>query len=277
MIDTPYPMEEDTPYSTVDQNSGVFSRFQMSSMGELTFFLGLQVKQKEDGIFISQDKYVAEILKKFDFASVKTASTPIETQKPLVKDEEASDVSVLVLGCPYLTWKPTQIVTMLEQILDRKSTKGGCQFSGLGDLSPWGTMQKADNCGYFYTQRQNMFADVNVAAVRSTMDVKIKCLDYGAEVIKIHTDHNVADLLTKGFDVTRFNFLVKDFDHGDEFHRVIWVLESLERDIDGTEELLLPDMLILWLTKVSTDNAKLVPLGKDSTAIKPLEKIPPRV
>ncbi|GJR48938.1 putative ribonuclease H-like domain-containing protein [Tanacetum coccineum] len=55
------------------------SRFQMSSMGELTFFLGLQVKQKEDGIFISQDKYVAEILKKFDFASVKTASTPIET------------------------------------------------------------------------------------------------------------------------------------------------------------------------------------------------------
>ncbi|GKF72484.1 putative ribonuclease H-like domain-containing protein, partial [Tanacetum coccineum] len=43
------------------------SRFQMSSMGELTFFLGLQVKQKEEGIFISQDKYVAEILKKFDF------------------------------------------------------------------------------------------------------------------------------------------------------------------------------------------------------------------
>nr|GEX61518.1 uncharacterized mitochondrial protein AtMg00810-like [Tanacetum cinerariifolium] len=49
---------------------------------------------KEDGIFISQDKYVAEILKKFDFLNVKTASTPIETQKPLVKDEEAADVDV---------------------------------------------------------------------------------------------------------------------------------------------------------------------------------------
>ncbi|GJZ15832.1 putative ribonuclease H-like domain-containing protein [Tanacetum coccineum] len=70
------------------------SKFQMSSMGELTFFLGLQVKQKPNGIFISQDKYVDEILKKFDFANVKTASTPIETQKPLVKDEEASDVDV---------------------------------------------------------------------------------------------------------------------------------------------------------------------------------------
>ncbi|GJU42616.1 putative ribonuclease H-like domain-containing protein [Tanacetum coccineum] len=54
----------------------------------------LQVKQKEDGIFISQDKYVAEILKKFDFVSVKTASTPIETQKSLTKDEEAADVDV---------------------------------------------------------------------------------------------------------------------------------------------------------------------------------------
>ncbi|GJY54802.1 putative ribonuclease H-like domain-containing protein [Tanacetum coccineum] len=70
------------------------SRFQMSSIGEFTFFLGLQFKQKEDGIFISQDKYVAEILKKFDFVSVKTTSTPIETQKPLAKYEEASDVDV---------------------------------------------------------------------------------------------------------------------------------------------------------------------------------------
>ncbi|GKF39935.1 uncharacterized mitochondrial protein-like protein, partial [Tanacetum coccineum] len=66
----------------------------MNSMGELPFFLGLQVKQKEYGIFISQDKYVAEILKKFDFVSVKTVSTPIETNKSLTKDEEAADVDV---------------------------------------------------------------------------------------------------------------------------------------------------------------------------------------
>ncbi|GJT78313.1 putative ribonuclease H-like domain-containing protein [Tanacetum coccineum] len=57
-------------------------RFQMSSMGELTFFLGLQVKQQPDGIFISQDKYVADILKKFDFWSIRTATTPIESNKP---------------------------------------------------------------------------------------------------------------------------------------------------------------------------------------------------
>ncbi|GJR29961.1 putative ribonuclease H-like domain-containing protein [Tanacetum coccineum] len=69
-------------------------KFQMSSMGELTFFLGLQVTQKEDGIFISQDKYVDEILKKFGFLIIKTASTPMETSKPLLKDAEAEDVDV---------------------------------------------------------------------------------------------------------------------------------------------------------------------------------------
>ncbi|GJX70753.1 putative ribonuclease H-like domain-containing protein [Tanacetum coccineum] len=68
--------------------------YKMSSIGELTFFLGLQVKQKNDGIFISQDKYVVDILKKFDFSSVKTASTPMEPNKPLKKDEEAKDMDV---------------------------------------------------------------------------------------------------------------------------------------------------------------------------------------
>ncbi|GJW84151.1 putative ribonuclease H-like domain-containing protein [Tanacetum coccineum] len=66
----------------------------MSSIGELTFFLGLQVKQKKDGIFISQDKYVDEILMKFGFTEVETANTPMETQKPLLKDEDGKEVDV---------------------------------------------------------------------------------------------------------------------------------------------------------------------------------------
>nr|GEU54588.1 hypothetical protein [Tanacetum cinerariifolium] len=63
-------------------------KFQMSSMGELTFFLGLQVKQKNDGIFINQDKYVAKILRKFGFTYVKSASIPIDIEKPLLKDPD---------------------------------------------------------------------------------------------------------------------------------------------------------------------------------------------
>ncbi|GJV71666.1 putative ribonuclease H-like domain-containing protein [Tanacetum coccineum] len=55
---------------------------------------GLQVKQKNDGIFISQDKYLADILEKFDFSSVKTSSTQLETNKAFSKDEEAEDIDV---------------------------------------------------------------------------------------------------------------------------------------------------------------------------------------
>ncbi|GJZ45828.1 putative ribonuclease H-like domain-containing protein [Tanacetum coccineum] len=98
-----------TKKSLCDEFEGLMhKRFQMSSMGELTFFLGLQVQQKKDGIFISQDKYVADILKKFDFAIVKTASTPMEPNKALIKDEEADSVDVhlyksMIRSLMYLT------------------------------------------------------------------------------------------------------------------------------------------------------------------------------
>ncbi|GJW35963.1 retrovirus-related pol polyprotein from transposon TNT 1-94 [Tanacetum coccineum] len=83
-------------------------KFQMSSMGELNFFLGLQVKQREDGIFISQDKYVAEILRKFGFTDVRTASTLMDTEKPLLKDSDGDDVDVhlyrsMIRSLMYLT------------------------------------------------------------------------------------------------------------------------------------------------------------------------------
>nr|GEY83200.1 hypothetical protein [Tanacetum cinerariifolium] len=115
--------------------------FQMSSMGEFTFFLGLQVMQRDDGILISQDKYVADILKKFNFSSMKTASTLIETNKALLKDEEAEDRIFKYLKVqPKLgLWYPKDSPFNLEDFsdsdytggsLDRKSTTEGCQFLG---------------------------------------------------------------------------------------------------------------------------------------------------
>ncbi|GJY31167.1 putative ribonuclease H-like domain-containing protein [Tanacetum coccineum] len=330
------------------------SRFQMSSMGELTFFLGLQVKQKADGIFISQDKYVAEILKKFDFVNVKTASTPIETQKPLVKDEEASDVDVhlyrsMIGSLMYLTasrpdimfavcacsrfqvtpktshlsavkrifrylkgkpklglWYPRVSSFDLEAYsdsdyaganLDRKSTTGGCQFLGRRLIS-WQCKKQtivatstteaeyvaaANCCGQvLWIQNQMLDYGFNFMNTKIYIDNESTiCIVKNPvfhsktkhiairhhfirdayekkliQVLKIHTDDNVADLLTKAFDVSR---------------------ESLGRALDGTEALLLPKLFILCLTIVSTDSAKLVPLGKDSTAIETLKKIPPRV
>ncbi|GJW66767.1 putative ribonuclease H-like domain-containing protein [Tanacetum coccineum] len=271
------------------------SRFQMSSMGELTFFLGLQVKQKLDGIFISQDKYVAEILKKFDFASVKTASTPIETQKPLVKDEEASDVDVhhyrsMIGSLMYVTasrpdimfavcacsrfqvtpktshmsavkrifrylkgkpklglWYPRESSFDLESYsdsdyaganLDRKSTTGGCQsFKKVVATSTTEAeyVAAASCCGQvLWIQNQMLDYGFNFMNTKIYIDNEsticiVKNPVYHSktkhiairhhfirdayekkliQVLKIHTNDNVADLLTKAFDVSRFQFLV---------------------------------------------------------------------
>ncbi|GJY57018.1 putative ribonuclease H-like domain-containing protein [Tanacetum coccineum] len=111
---------------------------------------------EEDGIFISQDKYVTEILKKFGFTDVKTASTPMETHKPLLKDTDVCacaryqvnpKVSHLhavkrifrylkgqpKLGLWYPKDSPFNLVAYTDSdyagaSLDRKSTTGGCQF-----------------------------------------------------------------------------------------------------------------------------------------------------
>nr|GEX84255.1 hypothetical protein [Tanacetum cinerariifolium] len=110
---------------------------------------GIDYDKSEERIFISQDKYVAAILKKFDFSSVKTDSTSIETQKPFVKDEVTPKLSHIqavkrifryLKGQPKLgLWYPRDSLFNLEAYsdsdytganLDRKSTIGGCQFFG---------------------------------------------------------------------------------------------------------------------------------------------------
>ncbi|GJU52695.1 putative ribonuclease H-like domain-containing protein [Tanacetum coccineum] len=134
-------------------------KFQMSSIGERTFFLGLQVKQKEHGIFISGDKYVTDILNKFGFQDVRTARTPMDTEKPLLKDSDGDDVDVHLyrfqvtpkvayshavkrifrylkgkpkLGLWYPRDSPFDLVAYSNSnyagaSLDRKSTAGCCQ------------------------------------------------------------------------------------------------------------------------------------------------------
>ncbi|KAG9450333.1 hypothetical protein H6P81_010298 [Aristolochia fimbriata] len=62
--------------------------FEMSMMGELAYFLGFQVKQKEDGIFISQEKYAKNLVKKFDLGESKAMRTPMSTTAYVTKDEE---------------------------------------------------------------------------------------------------------------------------------------------------------------------------------------------
>ncbi|GKB07974.1 hypothetical protein Tco_0836258 [Tanacetum coccineum] len=85
--------------------------FEMSAMGEMSFFLGLQVKQLPDGIFISQDKYVKDMLTKFDMESVRTATTPYEAAKTKLKDE--TDPPVIVTFVQIHDWCIIHQVTPL--------------------------------------------------------------------------------------------------------------------------------------------------------------------
>ncbi|GJX46187.1 retrovirus-related pol polyprotein from transposon TNT 1-94 [Tanacetum coccineum] len=66
--------------------------FEMSMMGELNFFLGLQIKQMEDGIFFNQSKYIKEMLKKFGLEESKPMKTPMSSDTKLTKDEECESV-----------------------------------------------------------------------------------------------------------------------------------------------------------------------------------------
>ncbi|GJR56738.1 putative ribonuclease H-like domain-containing protein [Tanacetum coccineum] len=211
-------------------------RFQMSSMGELTFFLGLQVKQKDDGIFISQDKYVADILKKFDFATVKTASTPMETNKALLKDEEAADVDVhlyrsMIGSLMYLTASRPDIMFVVcacasdyaGASLDRKSTtRAEYVFAAncCGQVL-WIQNQLLDygynfmNTKIFINNESTICIVKNPVFHSKTKNIEIRHHfirdSYEKrliQVIKIHIDHNVTDLLTKAFDVSKFQYLI---------------------------------------------------------------------
>nr|GEX42474.1 putative ribonuclease H-like domain-containing protein [Tanacetum cinerariifolium] len=237
-------------------SNGIFSDSSNDDDGVVADFTNLEttanVKQKKDGIFISQDKYDAEILKKFDFMSVKTASTLIETQKPLTKDEEATDV--YLKGKPKLgLWYPRVSSFDLEAYsnsdyaganLDRKSTTGGCQFLGMRLIS-WQCKKQtivvtstteaeyvaaANCCGQvLWIQNQMLDYGFNFMNTKIYIDnestiCSVKNLVFHSktkhiairhhfirdayekkliQVFKIHTDDNVADLLTKTFDVSR--------------------------------------------------------------------------
>ncbi|GKD49081.1 putative ribonuclease H-like domain-containing protein, partial [Tanacetum coccineum] len=139
-------------------------RFQISSMGELTFFLGLQVKQQPDRIFISQDKSMIRSLMYL------TASRP----------------DIMFVVCAYARFQVTPKASHLNAVkkifsdyrgasLDKKSTTGGCQFLSRRLIS-WQCKKQ--------TIVENSTTEAKYVAASNCC------------------------LLTKGFDVTRFNFLV---------------------------------------------------------------------
>jgi len=100
------------------------SEFEMSMMGELTFFLRLQVKQTAEGTFISQSKYVSDILSKYKLSDSSTMRTPMSTGAKLYTDPEGKSVECklyrgMIGFLLYLTASRTDIMftTCLQRTL----------------------------------------------------------------------------------------------------------------------------------------------------------------
>jgi hypothetical protein len=90
------------------------SEFQMSMMGELTFFLGIQVKQTKQGTFVHQAKYTKDLMKKFKIAELRPVSTPMSSVASLGLDEDGEVVDqreyrTMIGSLLYLTTTRTDI------------------------------------------------------------------------------------------------------------------------------------------------------------------------
>jgi len=74
--------------------SSMKNEFEMSMMGELNYFLGLQIKQRSNGIFINQAKYTRKLIKRFRLEDAKLSKTPMATTTKLDKDEQGINVNI---------------------------------------------------------------------------------------------------------------------------------------------------------------------------------------
>ncbi|WRX11175.1 Integrase [Theobroma cacao] len=92
--------------------------FEMSMMGELKYFLAFQIKQSEKGIFINQERYTQNMLKRFDMLKLKSICKPISPSTRLDLDEKRKDVDQKLFR------------DFAGSKIDRKSTSGTCQFLG---------------------------------------------------------------------------------------------------------------------------------------------------
>nr|GEV34151.1 hypothetical protein [Tanacetum cinerariifolium] len=198
-------------------------KFQMSAMGKLTFFLGLQVLQKKDGIFLLQDKYVSDILKKFRYSDVRSANTPMDKENPWGKDGPGKDVELhlyrsMIGSLMYLTTSRPDImfaicayarhqVTPKECHLyavkrifkylkdsdyggatqDRKSTTGDCQFFGRRLIS-W-QCKKQTIVATSITEAEYVAA---ASGYRQVLWIQNQMLDYGH--LKLNDEDGISSL-----------------------------------------------------------------------------------
>ncbi|GKA02187.1 hypothetical protein Tco_0674852 [Tanacetum coccineum] len=206
----------------------------MSMMGELKFFLGLQVYQSPRGIFISQSQYAIELLKKHGLDECVSMSTPMATKRLDVDLQgtptDQTTYRCMIRGLMYLTashpdiafatfvcarYQARPTVKYLKEVKRIFRTSGGLQFLG-GKLVSW--CLKKQDC----TEMSNAEAEYSAIAIscNPVQHSKTKHIDIRYHFIKEHvekgtveiyfvgTEYQLADLFTKALPKERFEYLV---------------------------------------------------------------------
>ncbi|GJU18529.1 putative ribonuclease H-like domain-containing protein [Tanacetum coccineum] len=169
-----------------------------------------RVKQQPDGIFISQDKYVADILKKFDFLSIRTATTPIESNKPLVKDEDGVDVHVYR--------------SMIGSLMYLTASRPDIMFA----VCACARFQVTPKASHLNAVKRIFSVIKNLVAHSRTKHIEIRF--HEKRLIEHWIIESVATIKGRQDDLvySLYRMLCEqtDFANGDVFGSVLWVLES---------------------------------------------------
>jgi hypothetical protein len=146
------------------------SEFEMSMIGELSFFLGLQITQRSEGMFISQEKYLREMLKRFQMEDSKPVGTPMVTGCKLSKDDDSLDVDQssyrsMIGSLLYITTSHPEIMHVARMVGRYQSAPKQSHLLAVKRIFKY--LKKTMNYGLWYPKNQNLqlsvYSDVDWA------------------------------------------------------------------------------------------------------------------
>ncbi|GKB60703.1 hypothetical protein Tco_0916889 [Tanacetum coccineum] len=192
----------------------------MSMMGQMPFFLGLQISQSPKGIFINQSKYAYEIVKKYGLLSTNTIDTPMVEKNKLDKDLQGTPVDAtlycdMIGSLMYLTSSRPDLIyaVCLCARYQAKPTKKHLQAVKRIFRYLKGTI----NVGLWYSKDTDMsltaYVDADHAGSKH-IDVRYHFIKEQVEngvveLYSVRTEYQLADIFTKPLPRERFNFLIE--------------------------------------------------------------------
>nr|GEW15589.1 hypothetical protein [Tanacetum cinerariifolium] len=226
------------------------SRFEMSMMREMTFFLGLQVNQSPCGIFINQSKYVLEILNKYGMESCDLVGTPMEIKDKLDLDQNGTPVDATkyrsMIGENLVSWSlKKQDYTVLSTAEAEYVSLSACCAQVL-----WIRTQLTDYGFHFnkfpiYCDSKSAIAiSCNPIQHSRTKHIAVRYhfikeyVEKGTiELYFVKTDYQLADIFTKALPTDRFNYLVRRL--GRKFNFSKYIFDSMVRNVNNPSKFMM--------------------------------------